>query len=94
MAEKRYRSAIAVSVFLRPNLCAGTLVMSEPITVPIKLEATVKPCKNASSDHSCCTVFSAPDITAVSKPNKNPPSAAINEIRTGYADEVFKVYVL
>src|SRR5688500_3740439 len=93
MADKRYNRAITVSVFLRPNFWAGTLVIIEPITVPIRLEATVKPCRNGLRDHNCCTVFSAPEITAVSNPKRNPPSAAIRDMRTGYAVDLVNVWV-
>ena len=46
IAESRYIMAITINTFLRPYFWAGLPVIREPITVPIKLEATVKPCQN------------------------------------------------
>ena len=73
MALHRYNKAMTKSTFLRPYTCAGLPATSEPITVPIRLEATVKPCHPELSDQSCWMVFSAPEITAVSNPKRNPP---------------------
>ena len=56
----------------------------DPSTVPIKLDATVSPCNAGDKVQSDWIVFSAPDITAVSNPNKKPPKEAIKAIRTGY----------
>src|SRR5688572_25152612 len=84
MADSKYRIAIVISTFLRPYFFAGGAAIIEPSTVPIKLEATVKPCQNDPSCHNSWIVFSAPEMTAVSKPNKKPPNAAIRAIRTGY----------
>ena len=84
IAEKRYINEMATNTFFLPYRWAGLPAMIDPITVPIKLEATVKPCQKLLSDHKPWMVFSAPEITAVSKPNKNPPNAAISAIRTGY----------
>jgi hypothetical protein len=80
-AERRYKIAITINTFFRPYFWAGLPAMSDPITVPIKLEATVKPCQNEVSCQSDWMVFSAPEITAVSNPNKKPPNAAITAIR-------------
>src|SRR3954470_19697650 len=81
-ADTRYRSAITVSTFFLPYCWAGAPAIKEPRTVPIKLAATVKPCQPAERFQRCWMVFSAPEITAVSKPKRKPPNAAINEIRT------------
>ena len=75
--------AIKDKTGLRPYRCAGTPATRDPTTVPIKLAATVKPSHPELNDQSCCIVLSAPEITAVSKPKRNPPKAAINDARTG-----------
>src|SRR5579862_8047351 len=82
IADNKYMSAITNNTFLRPYRCAGFPAIMDPITVPIRLAATVNPKRKSLSDQSCWIVFSAPEITAVSNPNKNPPSAAISVQRS------------
>src|SRR5882757_5163029 len=84
IAAKKYKAAITINTLLRPYFLAGTPAIREPNTVPIRLEETVNPCQKELSDHIFSMIFSAPEITAVSKPNKKPPRAAISAIRTGY----------
>src|SRR5689334_9728994 len=83
IADKRYRIAMPVNTFFRPYRCAGAPEMIDPITVPMRLDATVNPCQKELSCQRPWMVFSAPDITAVSNPNRNPPNAAISAMRTG-----------
>ena len=45
-----------------------------------KTRLTVKPWAKSLNDQSCWMDFSTPEITAVSNPNKNPPSAATIEL--------------
>ena len=51
--------------------------MSDPSTVPHNAALMASPCNAGLSPHSAWIVFSAPEITTVSKPNRNPPSAAM-----------------
>src|SRR5450432_512510 len=51
-ADNRYISAITSRTFLRPYRCAGLPAIIDPITVPIKLAATVNPSKKSLSDHN------------------------------------------
>ena len=44
--------------------------------VPISAEATVKPNQNSSSPNTDSSASVVPEITAVSKPKRRPPSAA------------------
>src|ERR1700686_1254172 len=37
------------------------------------------PCRPGLRDHSVCIVFSAPEITTVSKPKRNPASADVSD---------------
>jgi hypothetical protein len=61
---------------LRPSESAGFSITTEPTIVPMSADATVKPSQNSSNPKSCWMAFSAPEITAVSKPKRRPPKAA------------------
>src|SRR5882762_3146103 len=76
-------TAMTCKTFLRPYFLAGAPAIMEPRIVPSKLEATVNPCQKELRDQILSRIFSAPEITTVSKPNKKPPKAAIRAIRTG-----------
>ena len=49
---------------------------------PSNAEETVNPISPAPIPKSCCTASTAPLMTAVSNPNRNPPSAATREMIT------------
>jgi hypothetical protein len=51
--------------------------------VPRILEDTVNPCQPELKCQIFSSVCSAPEITTVSKPKRNPPRAAIRAILTG-----------
>lgn len=70
------------SIGLRPNRSAGAPATSEPMTVPISAEATVKPRLASESAKRACNAVVVPDITAVSNPNSSPPSAAPSALST------------
>src|SRR5688572_12103642 len=53
IADNRYNIAMNIKTFFRPNFCAGIPAITDPITVPNKLDATVKPCQKGLSDHNC-----------------------------------------
>ena len=52
-----------------------------PIIVPINAIETVKPSQNLSRLKSFSRAEVAPAITAVSNPNRKPPSAAVRVIK-------------
>src|SRR5580698_3607004 len=66
-------------VALRPNRSAGQPPSREPITVPYSAEAMATPCSSGLSPQSAWMVFSAPEITTVSKPKRNPASAEVSD---------------
>src|SRR5688572_10176855 len=74
-AETKNNTAIQNNVFLRPSLSEGIPPSIAPATVPINAMETVRPCSKTSSRHSSCIFCSAPEITAVSNPKRNPPKA-------------------
>src|SRR5690606_12617132 len=81
IAESKYKIAMPSKTAFRPLACVKLPTMSDPKTVPIRLEATVNPSQKEFKAQKDCIVPSAPEITAVSKPNKKPPKAAISAIR-------------
>src|SRR5690606_31856024 len=52
IADSKYRAAIKKRIGLRPYFCVGFPIIREPNTVPIKLEATVKPSQKESNSHN------------------------------------------
>jgi len=84
----RYNKPIACSIFFRPYFSAGRPAINEPSIVPNKADETVKPCHVSDNDHNSCMDLSTPEITAVSKPKRKPPSAATIELRVAVL-EVF-----
>jgi hypothetical protein len=74
-AEIRYKTAIQISVFFLPSLSEGMPPNKAPTTVPKRAIEMVSPCSKAESPHNIWMSLSAPEITAVSKPNKKPPNA-------------------
>jgi len=60
-----------------PYLSTGLLAQKAPKTVPINAEEIVNPCSTDVKLNIDCIVFSTPEITAVSNPNKKPPNATI-----------------
>src|SRR5580700_6128413 len=51
IADIKYKTAIIFSVARRPYFCAGIPAIIDPITVPIRLDATVNPCQKESRCH-------------------------------------------
>src|SRR5690606_13070932 len=77
IAETKYNAPIKNKVFLRPNLLVGIPPNIAPTTVPHKAIAiTTEPWKASVVPHSSCNCLSAPDITTVSNPKRNPARAA------------------
>jgi hypothetical protein len=73
-------AALTKSIFLRPNLSVGFPTNKAPTMVPINALATVKPKPPSLSSNRSFSFSVVPEITAVSKPNRNPPRAATREI--------------
>ena len=67
---------IAISVARRPQRSIGQPPNTAPTTVPHSALEIARPCSAGLMFHTRCTACSAPEITAVSKPNRNPASAA------------------
>src|SRR6185503_10483426 len=84
MAATINMTAMVCSTFLRPYFLAGMLANIAPAIVPKRLDDTVNPCHPELRCQRPSNVFSAPEITTVSNPNKKPPRAAMSAIRTGY----------
>lgn len=78
-AEIRNRNAIQHNVFFRPSRSVGIPPSMAPTTVPISAIETVRPCSKAVRFQICWIFCSAPEITAVSRPNKNPPKAMMTD---------------
>src|SRR5205823_3199309 len=70
------------SVFFLPNRSVGQPPPIEPNTVPHKAAPMASPCMASLSPQSDWIVFSAPEMTTVSKPNRKPASAATRDQST------------
>jgi hypothetical protein len=69
---------------LRPNFSVGLPELIDPIIVPIRATATVKPNRKSPRLNTCSNDEIVPEMTAVSKPNKKPPSAATIVLQSTY----------
>ena len=65
------------SVARRPNRSAGQPPSIEPTTVPYRAEAIATPCTSGLRFQSDWMVCSAPEMTTVSNPKRNPASAEV-----------------
>src|SRR5271166_6435067 len=65
-----------MSALLRPQMSAGFPAKMEPMIVPIRAIATVKPRRFSSSRKLVLRGPVVPEMTAVSKPKRKPPRAA------------------
>ena len=61
----------------RPKRSVGQPPSSEPSTVPYSAEAMAIPCIPALKPQSDWIVCSAPEMTTVSNPKRNPASAEV-----------------
>src|SRR6266446_1901222 len=94
-AETKKRTASTARTGRRPHRSAGRPASKEPTIVPISALDTVKPRKKLLSWKTFCKDSVVPEITAVSKPNKNEPKAATTalsnkvppRVRTGSSAE-------
>src|SRR5262245_12426290 len=79
MADIAKKSAITNKAGLRPYLSAGHPPNNAPANVPINADDIVNPCQNGERLNKDCIDFSTPEMTAVSNPNKNPPSETMTD---------------
>src|SRR6185503_7480862 len=79
MPDTVYSTPVQSSVGLRPNLSAGQAPASAPITVPYSADPMTMPCSPGLSPQSDWIVCSAPEITTVSKPKRNPARADVRD---------------
>ena len=70
-------TASSESTGRRPHQSAGRPTSNEPTIVPSSALDTVKPRRLSLSPNTCRKASVVPEITAVSKPKSNDPSAAI-----------------
>ena len=82
MALMKNRIAAIRITISRPMWSAIRPAISAPAAAPSRAEATAKPSDAASVLNSDSMAASAPLMTALSYPNRNPPSAATEAIRT------------
>ena len=80
---------ILTRVFFRPNLAVGKPPRNEPRTVPQRAALSAQPCIEPLKGQMFWICFSAPEITTVSKPKRNPASAAVIDHRNSLGLEFF-----
>src|SRR5699024_10869659 len=79
-AEAKNSTAAITITGTRPKRLARPPVNQAPTAQPIRAEETAKPVSPAPSENSSDRAFTAPLITEVAKPNRNPPTAAAIEM--------------
>ena len=70
---------ITLRILFRPKASEGIPPNMAPNTVPISAILTVRPCSSTLKFQTCSMACSAPEITAVSKPNRKPPRATVTD---------------
>lgn len=80
-ADIRNKTADSINTTLRPYLSLSLPEKLTPIMQPRRAQLTNQPSLTALRLKSCVTKLTVPEMTAVSKPNKNPPSAATRQTR-------------
>src|ERR1043165_1491915 len=81
-ADTMYNTPIQSSVGLRPKRSAGQPPPNAPTTVPYSAAASATPCTPALRGQMPWIACSAPEITTVSKPKRNPASAEVTDQTT------------
>ncbi len=69
--------AVTIITLLRPNLSARLPAMNAPTAQPRSIDATLNPDPIEDSLNAFCNAATVPLITPLSKPNRNPPMAAV-----------------
>src|SRR5436190_20376065 len=82
IAETRNRKAKIANTGRRPSQSAGRPADKDPTIVPISALETVNPSRLLFREKICRSDSVAPEITAVSKPKRNEPSAATIALST------------
>src|SRR5580698_7273282 len=83
-ADSTYKAAVMRRVARLPIFCPILPADMAPITVPQRAMDTVKPRLTGLREKYSERVCVVPAITAVSNPNKRPPSAPVIELRRRY----------
>ena len=78
-AETKYNTPTPSSVFRRPSRSVGHPPASDPRTVPQRAALTANPWAVGERPQSSWIVCSAPLMTTVSNPNRNPARAAVRD---------------
>jgi hypothetical protein len=73
--DTKYSSAHSHNIARLPYASPGFPIMMDPRTVPMRAMETVKPSVASVSPNNGRRNRVVPEITAVSNPNRNPPSA-------------------
>ena len=81
-AESTNKTANTLNTGRLPQRSAGRPASNEPTIVPIRALETVKPSKKSESLKTARSDSFVPEITAVSKPNKNDPKAATTALKS------------
>ena len=84
IAETKNRIAAITITGIRPYLFASEPANQAPTAQPSSAEETAKPVSPAPRENSSESAETAPLITEVSKPNRNPPTAAAIEMPTTF----------
>src|SRR5688572_8121853 len=75
-ADKKNNKAASNNGFFLPKRSLSSPEMATPMIHPTNAEDTNQPSWKAERENCFCNKGSMPDTTAISKPNKNPPSDA------------------
>src|SRR5699024_11941132 len=85
IAETKNRIAAMTITGMRPKRLAREPANQTPTAHPSSAEETAKPVRPAPRENSAERAPTAPLITEVAQPNRNPPTAAAIEIPTTFA---------
>src|SRR5690606_33875934 len=75
-ADTKNKIAASINTRVRPYRSPSSPDIATPTMQPTNAEETNQPCWKAESENCFVTNGSIPDTTAMSKPNRKPPSAA------------------
>ena len=78
-AEIKNRNEAIIRIGFLPNLSLNPPEIKAPIIAPTRAELANQPTCISFNKKYCSTKLKVPEITAVSNPNSNPPSEAIEQ---------------
>ena len=81
IAETRKSAAAIVREPLRPRRSLSHPAIPAPMTLPSRAELTVQPKSTGPSSNCRWRGPTVPEMTAVSNPNRKPPSAPLPQAR-------------